>query len=104
MTLTYRSSLKPGNIPVEQPTKFDLIINLTTAKALGLANARPKRGHSAQTGRTHGCTDQQRDVKIFLAKPEPSTHGTSRTSQDGGQTSAFDRKAVMQRTSPNRRN
>jgi putative tryptophan/tyrosine transport system substrate-binding protein len=28
---------KPGNIPVEQPIKFDLIINLTTAKALGLA-------------------------------------------------------------------
>src|SRR5262249_24305239 len=27
---------KPGDIPVEQPTKFDLIINLTTAKTLGL--------------------------------------------------------------------
>jgi putative tryptophan/tyrosine transport system substrate-binding protein len=27
---------KPGDIPVEQPTKFDLIINLTTAKVLGL--------------------------------------------------------------------
>src|SRR5262249_27254575 len=28
---------KPSDIPVEQPTKFDLIMNLTTAKALGLA-------------------------------------------------------------------
>jgi putative tryptophan/tyrosine transport system substrate-binding protein len=27
---------KPGDIPVEQPTKFDLIVNLITAKALGL--------------------------------------------------------------------
>src|SRR5215472_16204708 len=46
---------------------------------------------TAQTGRTHGCSDQSCNVKILLANPEPSTHGPKRTYTLITETSAYDK-------------
>jgi len=65
--------LKPGDIPIEQASKFEFVVNLRTAKAVGL-NLPP-----TLLARANEVIDKRADARSFAASAHGS-FGTTRIS------------------------
>jgi ABC-type uncharacterized transport system substrate-binding protein len=81
---------RPGELPIEQPTKFDLVINLTTAKGLGLT-----------IPESFLLLAESDRIDFKYAALHMSLPGTKRTSQHARPMSAFGSKADIRRISFN---